>query len=78
VFEPVHDGSGQGPGAPGGPEAEVELVPVEEGRGAPPGMAPPGMLRVTCMGCGSILTLPDGPRPIRVTCGRCGKGGVIR
>jgi PKD repeat protein len=78
-FEPVHDGRGSQPasGSPAQPE-EVELVPVEEDRAARPGTAPPETMRVTCMGCGSILTLRDGPRPIRVTCGRCGKGGVIR
>jgi PKD repeat protein len=84
IFEPVHEGTGSWPKpatpspTPPAPSEEVELVPVEEGRGAPPGTALPGMLRVTCMGCGSILTLQDGPRPIRVACGRCGRGGVIR
>jgi PKD repeat protein len=50
-----------------------------DGGGEPPvAYAGPEALRATCSGCGMVLAVPDGRRPIRFTCPGCGRAGVLR
>lgn len=46
----------------------------EERAGAPKA----GLIRVKCSGCGGVIMVRRGPRPIRLRCSNCGKKGVLR